>query len=566
VTNMSVSMTTMILIVTAIATLIFVLGVNIQIISLQINSNEKIWERTEYLSIREKLTYCYGAVINPNQLVSNIECLGLDENQKISVKRIKYGRCSFGHIIELNYRSNSHTEVFPVPIYDEEQDIVCPAVLSVYKNADEVTLISNLVVGRRTLVQGEQTDINVSFYQTISPSEITIHMVNSSGNNAYSYTSQGVGVGLKEIPFVVDTITMQPGLYTITTEAKSKEGYTDIIRNITTIRVVDITHKPEVKWSYINPITGTLQDSFDITLNITGYLDISTVDVIITNQTDNVDVLALYQTAKTKDEYFLINEHTYYIKWIPTGLPNSNVTYRLFANLTNEIGNTAIEQLHNISIIENILKFRLVVVPINYNFPSLRSQYESDANDFFNFWIAQSPIKECSDPSKHAELLLLKNDCSIAKTTCYGVTALRPNMCSCGRDIIKCAEDEFGADFEKAEGIFHGSADNFVWGGKVTGCAGLSNLGVPPHLGSLHGGAVHETAVGFKNGHSSTHELGHDFGLCHTMNLARPALCPNSETGSNLIMNYGPMSYFGTQAYSHLKTHPYLIDYLEGCP
>ena len=167
-------------------------------------------------------------------------------------------------------------------------------------------------------------------------------------------------------------------------------------------------------------------------------------------------------------------------------------------------------------------------------------------------------------------MLLLDNDCFPAITGCYGTSTI-PNLCSsdCYNSIIQCARDKYGIDFDKAEGLYYGSADNYVGQYIVLGCAGNSNIGYPPYLGSLYGGAVHETAIGNNDGSGSTHELGHDFGLCHNpyggAALPEPPLsCPNNDPSDQYeIMSYGIREHFASGSMSHLRFR--LQEFLGGC-
>jgi hypothetical protein len=228
-------------------------------------------------------------------------------------------------------------------------------------------------------------------------------------------------------------------------------------------------------------------------------------------------------------------------------------------------------------------KFKLVVVPVNFNFPSQYTEYRQIAETFMLRWKLESPFRECSNKDELMELLLLNEDCTAAIDGCKGGTADNPNMCNpvrCQSEIYKCVASKY-TDYDKVEAVFYGDME----AGLTVGCAPLSNLLDPdPYFsGHRNGFAIHAYPQSNTNMGGSIHELGHDFGLCHTKctgGCFRPddpadysAPCPNNDPcepgkgcySSIYVMSYGIKQDFAPEAYTHLKNHIYLKEFLERC-
>lgn len=178
--------------------------------------------------------------------------------------------------------------------------------------------------------------------------------------------------------------------------------------------------------------------------------------------------------------------------------------------------------------------YTIVAVPIKYNFPSEKSQYESKADQFEEFWERESVFRTCDSPSTSVDVKTLDSSCSNnVESACQG------NFCSqnCANEIIQCASNNY-PNFDKAEGLYNGPGMS-MGGGTVVGCAGKANLRGSSQ-GSLNGGALHITGLGFESGKGSAHELGHDFGLCHGKSdgsWSNPSVkpCKLSDSGCEVI-------------------------------
>ncbi|MBI4210931.1 MAG: hypothetical protein HY544_05525 [Candidatus Diapherotrites archaeon] len=200
----------------------------------------------------------------------------------------------------------------------------------------------------------------------------------------------------------------------------------------------------------------------------------------------------------------------------------------------------------------------MVVVPINFNMDDDRQEYEAVSQAAIGLWKSESPLRECGG---RARLLLLGESCEEARNICGGDR----NACmpECGLAVIGCAESQH-ADFDKAVGVFKGSLSTVVYG-----CASLVSFG----SGSPMGGSVHSTLKN-SQGEGTMHELGHDFGLCHSigytsLNSRPPSGCPNNDFSTmDDVMTLLPGTVrfrFLPEAYQHLKAHPLLSPYLEDC-
>ncbi len=209
-------------------------------------------------------------------------------------------------------------------------------------------------------------------------------------------------------------------------------------------------------------------------------------------------------------------------------------------------------------------RWKLVVVPLNYNLPSEDAVYRERAGTTFNYWLAKSPFKDCEFPNERAELLLLdKSDiekCPTLNSAC-NADACTSDFGQCKEAMMACALLKYN-DFDMVEGMYHGRLE-----GGVAGCSYLNG----PY-GSLKGGAIHDDFRQNEKGDGSVHEMGHDLGICHPK-------CPGAQLGgicddvqipldkceARDIMHRPPRDHFTLFAIGRMKQNPYLKDYLGGC-
>ncbi|MBI4439196.1 hypothetical protein HY640_04650 [Candidatus Woesearchaeota archaeon] len=224
-------------------------------------------------------------------------------------------------------------------------------------------------------------------------------------------------------------------------------------------------------------------------------------------------------------------------------------------------------------------QWQLVVVPINYNLDdaSQKSDFMTKSQTFSELWKQVSPFNKCPEKVK----LLLAENCPEAASACLGLSEnpeLKSKACEpgCGNAIIRCATSKY-TEFDKAEGLFRGVISDK---NGILGCSSLTDiLNNPPppkFIGNKMGGAVSQSHLN-DEGLISAHEMGHDFGLCHTGPGVRlfPS-CPNPDIypvwnpRDIMLPAYtgvpSPIGYeFLPKSYEYLKIHPHLKEFYEGC-
>ncbi len=558
--NIYSSITTFFLILVMIGIVVELLYLNRGMLEMHEEYDSRIKDQKLLQSLHNKLYYCFGHTIDPEVMLQKLNCMQLQDNWRFSMDYIEYENCPYGPIKELNYRGKGGQETFLVPVQNGGMGTVCPAMVTFYENGVQVPLIYNITFHPWIFLQTQTLTSTVFFYHTTEPSEIGFNVVNMSGEGFYSDTKTNLMKADKTAVFEVPPNSLEPGLYSVNAESTNDQGYTIPFSDAGRFRVVDPDDAPVFTRGNVTPKKGFVEDKFTIWVDIEDYLNVTSATARIEDRNGVVDLVVMNQTYYRFDKKEIISRYTFKGVWDSSNMPDENRSYNISIEAVNIIGNHNVSNpLAQIFLEETPSVWRLVVVPVKYSFPSEYPTYKMHADTFFGHFTRNSPFIECTDPLRHAKVLYLDTVCASATSLCYG------DLCSssCNLAIIDCAKAEYGVEFDKAEGIMNGESG----AGGLLGCAGLSDLGNPPHLGSREGGAIHEMARLNSDGSGSSHELGHDFGLCHTPDLAVPPLCPNvdNDPPKICIMNYGTKQKFCTQAYAHLRQHPYLIDYLEGC-
>ncbi len=233
----------------------------------------------------------------------------------------------------------------------------------------------------------------------------------------------------------------------------------------------------------------------------------------------------------------------------------------------------------------------------------------------------ESVFNTCQSPEESVQVVPLAEECSNKETVqdvcqySLAEAATNPlsNQGACARDcadaIIQCAAsyaEEHNLEWDKAHGILQTDAAS---AGMVDGCAPKADF-LNDNEGNRRGGSV-TLKPGSNNGTTGSHEIGHDFGLCHgksesywgdqlSVRPCKPAedpscnpvcdpeededctqevadafgtctdcqssYCPNDDPADREdIMNYQDGRVFMSQENQHLETHPQLESIIEQC-
>lgn len=552
-------------------TLLFLMSITLVIVGMVVvinqvafvktSQNALIQEQLDKTSFVQQFMSCYGLVFHEDRYLADENCIRFSENEGIAIDVLDYGECEDYKVTALPYSGSGRVDIYPISFYNPEQDIVCPALLKYYEDKELVPLVTKLRMPRVAL-EGNDVSLEIDAFQKEEPSTLELFVYNATGEIVYTLLQAVSGLDKITIgPLVIPSSSLMPGEHIVEARAYYQPNVFD--RLLKGIFIIPSDTAPVLMSFLMEPEEGTIEDIYYFEAKLRDYVNITDVYLVL-DDGQSVIVPRINMSRVNKgplDDY--ITWYDYRASFDAMVLPDVNQSYNVSLVAFNELGNQLIvPDVRTLKITERpIDPFKLVVVPISYNFPSDRTRYSTHAQTFGNHFLDTSPLRECVPKEEHIQILELSEDCAAAVNPCSELFGGFPCDAACHMAVINCAKDEY-PEFDKAEGIYDGQISYYG----IIGCAGISNLGVPPHLGSQQGGAIH-TVVGNADGSGSSHELGHDFGLCHTINLARPDLCPNSDAAfQNCIMDYGNIKdHYCTDAYAHLRQHPYLIHALRGC-
>jgi hypothetical protein len=119
-----------------IVTLIVIIGLVFIISSMalfEVNIMDKYKSDITTLNIKDMVQYCYGGIINET---GNFDtgCLGssIDKVKGITVTTLLYESCQISNITIINPQGYTQSEVFYVPVYQNNKKIICPGKLNIY--------------------------------------------------------------------------------------------------------------------------------------------------------------------------------------------------------------------------------------------------------------------------------------------------------------------------------------------------------------------------------------------------------------------------------------------------
>ena len=344
-------LTTYIIVVTLLAAVAALFLVNRSMLKINEEKSFNLRKNVEMGFIKDRMYYCYGTVIDERHLLENLDCLELKDGQGLAIERLPYGSCPTGPVKELNYKGYGRVVRYDIPMYDLARDRVCPAQLSIYEHAVVVPLILSVTSDPLIAVQGEEISALVRFYHTVFPSYLNIS-VRGHGRDALWFDSGPLGEGTESLQLQIDSALLEPGLYTLVTYATHDHEFIDV-QSSGRFRVVDPLDVPVLEWFRLWPNEGTFRDSFNVWVNISDYVDIDWVTIIIENESGVVDFFNLTRTSEFFDMELLVRNFIYEGAISGARLGNSNATYTVSLAAANVLGNIArFDDLGTITITE----------------------------------------------------------------------------------------------------------------------------------------------------------------------------------------------------------------------
>jgi len=329
--------TTLILVITILVGIGMLFAVNNTLLVIKEEENIGSQEKNEFKNINDRLFYCYGNIINTSELIDNLECMNLKEKFGFSIRKLEYLDCPKGVVKELNYRGTGMIERYHIPIYHSNQATVCPAELTIYQNAGQVPLILGVTLSPLVGVQGTSFAATINFYHSIFPSYFNLSVVNSE--EVMRIDSGAMGQGTDLVTLNIASSGLEPGLYTATIFATHDRAFIEIAEDTGRFRIVDPDDEPVLNSVVAPPLPGSIWDLHRIDVNLSDYVDIDTVQAVISRDGVEVDRIDLVRIRNMTDED-LKTDYIYSGTWDSNGMPNLHATYNISIVATNELGNT----------------------------------------------------------------------------------------------------------------------------------------------------------------------------------------------------------------------------------
>ena len=336
--------TTFVLIITVLASIVFLLYVNNKLLEFKNEKSTDLRERGEFRNIRDRLLFCYGNVVDERVLVANLDCLRFQSDQGASIKKHAFGECPADQVKELNFRGYGKIEKYDIPIYGPDHSLICPAELTVYEHAVNVPLILKVLIQPQIAVQGTRFDVLIEFFHSKFPSYIDMAVLNLSGTEFLKLSSGPLNANQNKTTFQVDSAGLRPGLYTTTTIATNDREFYDRNERAGLFRVVDPADAPIIHSVRVSPPNGTIYDLFRITVNVSDYVNLSFVSATISQQGRPITQVNLTHFTYVMDWEWLVQHFQKSGIWDPSDMPNENSTYEVSITATNILGNSAVSE------------------------------------------------------------------------------------------------------------------------------------------------------------------------------------------------------------------------------
>jgi len=342
--------TTFILVITILVCIGLLFFVNNTLLVFKEQKSIGVREKYEFKNIRDRLYYCYGNIVDENDLLADLDCMNLKEKQGFSIRKIEYIDCPGGVIKELNFRGTGRIERHYIPIYHANRSIVCPAELTVYENAGRVPIILNASIDPLVGSQGTNFDVLINFYHTVYPSYFNLSVRN--GQEIMRIDSGAMGQGSDSVTMTIPSSSLVPGLYTATVYATHDGEFVEISEEIAKFRIIDPNDIPILNNVITPSMPESIWDQHSFIVNLSDYVDVETVEIVFTSNGAEVDRIELTRIGNsTHDD--LSNDYIYRGTWDSSSMPNQDAAYGITIVATNELGNTMTEITSETIVIES---------------------------------------------------------------------------------------------------------------------------------------------------------------------------------------------------------------------
>ncbi|MBW2990404.1 hypothetical protein KY348_01730 [Candidatus Woesearchaeota archaeon] len=126
--------------ITAFVFILVALGVVIGLIFIisnmtlvEVKLMDKYKSKLSVMSEKDFVHYCYGKILD-DSATYDPSCLtnNLDQVKGVTVKTLNYSGCEEKNLTLIAPQDYTEVEVFDIPVYQDEQRIICPARLHIY--------------------------------------------------------------------------------------------------------------------------------------------------------------------------------------------------------------------------------------------------------------------------------------------------------------------------------------------------------------------------------------------------------------------------------------------------
>ncbi len=95
--------------------------------------NKEMEQKFSVSNLRDRFLFCYRDVVDVDKLISDPDCVNINQNQGISLRQLNSEECDEKLIVEMGDTSLSREDHFSVSIFNKEKNLVCLGDLAIYE-------------------------------------------------------------------------------------------------------------------------------------------------------------------------------------------------------------------------------------------------------------------------------------------------------------------------------------------------------------------------------------------------------------------------------------------------
>jgi hypothetical protein len=364
---------TLFLIFVITSSLIFLVFFGINNLSSKEKITNEVITQNKYNLIKDKLIFCYGFPLDITKINANPNCLNLVDNNGISIDILEASSCNFAHITNFPYRGSGIIKTYTLPLTVNnnscescKNNFTCLSRITFYEDAHLVPLVTKVNITPIISLIPEDININYEFHSVKDPSYIFGEILNSHGENIQDLDS-GSLTGLNSDSFSVSTTSFNSGKYELKLKTSHDLMFFANLERSFYFRVINSSTTSILNDIKINPENGTKFNVYNITLNLSDYVNITLVEIAIMNNTDVINLMECNRTSDSFNQEDISYNFIYSCLWYPSNIANINQSYNITLMAENELGNVlVVDPADSIKIIEQT-DFDLMIISIKEN-------------------------------------------------------------------------------------------------------------------------------------------------------------------------------------------------------